>query len=73
MPKQVGPRGRMTESVLVKLTAEQREALDAAALVYRVSSPELLRKALDELLVKAGPQVQAVLKSVYKARAGLSG
>lgn len=68
MPRRVGERGPLTEAVLVKLTAEQYEELKAAALVYGVTEPELLRTALDELLEGNRSGIQAVLRSIQKAR-----
>lgn len=68
MARRAGQRGVLTEAVLVKLTREQREGLQAAALVYGVSEPELLRTALDDLLEANRAAIQAVLRSIQKAR-----
>lgn len=68
MPRKAGGRGLLSEAVLVKLSREQYDRLKAAALVYGVSEPELLRTALDELLEGNRSGIQAVLRSIQKAR-----
>lgn len=68
MPRRAGDRGLLTEAVLVKLTRHQHDGLKAAALVYGVSEPELLRTALDDLLEGNRSGIQAVLRSIQRAR-----
>lgn len=68
MTRPLGPRGRLTKSVLVKLTDGQREALQAAALLYEVTAPELLRQALDDHLGRRKGEVAPVLDAMRKAR-----
>jgi len=71
MPRPVGARGRLSESVLVKLSAQQAEEVEAAAVVEGVSSPELIRQALDEFLNRNRPNLTRVLKSIRLARRSL--
>ena len=68
MARPAGERGRLTEPVLVKLTPDQAEELEAAALIQGVSSPELLRTALDEFLVTRRGALEPVIRSVRQAR-----
>ncbi len=67
MGRLAGPRGRLSEPVLLKLTPEQREELEAASFGYRVSEPEIVRRALDEFLRNR----RAELKKLLKAREGI--
>lgn len=68
MARKPGRRGPLTEPVLVKLTREQSEGLKAAALIDGVSEPELLRTALDAFLRGNRAGIQAVVRSIHKAR-----
>lgn len=71
MARTAGARGRLSESILVKLSPEQAMELDAAALVQGVSSPELIRTALDEFLRGLRNQIRKVIQSVEDARRSL--
>lgn len=68
MSRTAGSRGRLSEAILVKLSPGQAEELEAAAMVQGVSSPELVRSALDEYLRERRPQIRKVLRSVEDAR-----
>ncbi len=53
----------MSEPVLLKLTPEQREELEAAAFGYRVSEPEVVRRALDDFLRKRKNELRKLIKA----------
>lgn len=68
MSRKPGARGPLTDPVHVKLTPAQSEALEAAAVIHGCSAPELLRVALDELLVRERGEVGRVLRTIRQVR-----